>query len=133
MIDLRTSITQKNQLEALKLERQKLIIESNNLNREIMEITNSINVIRRSRTYLKGEEVRVVALKEYSQMMNTLVRLEKDRSLKKEEYKKKKEDLEAKTRQSKSLESIIGRYGDLSNTLIFPPRGIFLKEANGSN
>lgn len=130
MTDLRTSITQKNQLEVIKMERQKLIIESNNLNREILEITNSINVIRRSRTYLKSDEVRVVAMKEYSSMMNTLVRLEKDRTAKKEDYTNKQKELETKTRQWKSLESLIGKQGDISNILIFPPRGIYL---NGTN
>jgi hypothetical protein len=133
MTDLKTSITQKNQFEVVKLERQKLQIECNNLNREILEITNSINVIRKSRTYLKSDEVRVVALKEYSSMMNTLVRLEKDRSAKKEEYATKQKDLEAKIRQSKSLESIIGKSGDVSNIVLFPPRGIYLKDNNGKD
>ena len=134
MTDLKTSITQKNQLEVLKLERQRLQIECNNLNREILEITNSINIIRKSRTYLKSEEVRVIAIKEYTSMMNTLVRLEKDRGAKKEDYTNKKKDLDAKDRQSKSLESIIGRYGDISNILIFPPRGIYLiKDSDGSH
>ena len=134
MTDLKTSIAQKNQLELVKLERQKLQIECNNLNREILEITNSINIIRKSRTYLKSEEVRVIAIKEYTSMMNTLVRLEKDRGTKKEDYANKKKELEAKERQSKSLESIIGTYGDISNIIIFPPRGIYLvKDSDGTH
>lgn len=134
MTDLQKSISQKNQLEVLKVERQKLLIESNNLNREILEITNSINVIRKTRTYLKGEEVRIVSIKEYSSMMNTLVRLEKDRGVKKKDYKAKQEDLELKTRQAKTLESLVGTKGENpENLIIFPLRGIYLEDTNGQN
>lgn len=125
MTDLQKHITQKNQLEVVETERRKLTVEANNMNREILEITNSINVIRKNRIYLKSEDVRVVSIKEYSSMISTLVRLEKDRDFKREEYKKKKEELDNKINQSKSLKSILGESGEPDNILQFPAIGIY--------